>query len=141
MERIDLKTWPRRELFELFSEMNYPFVNLSWELDVTELKAAAKALGCGFYHSCLYVCTRAANRVEPFLYRIRGKDVLRLDVGIADPNRYGGDVVCRVVRAADDTLVAIAKVNLVFFDYRGAKRPVPAPTQFTRAITGESRSD
>ena len=71
----------------------------------------------------------------------RLRDVLRLDVGIADPNRYGGDVVCRVVRAADDTLVAIAKVNLVFFDYRGAKRPVPAPTQFTRAITGESRSD
>ena len=71
----------------------------------------------------------------------RLRDVLRLDVGIADPNRYGGDVVCRVVRAADDTLVAIAKVNLVFFDYQGAKRPVPAPPQFTRAITSESRSD
>lgn len=65
----------------------------------------------------------------------RLRDELRLDCGIVDPNLYGGDVICRVVREADDTLVAMAKVNLVFFDYHETKRPCPAPEAFSHAGT------
>ncbi|NYD98940.1 acyl-CoA thioesterase FadM [Kineosphaera limosa] len=63
----------------------------------------------------------------------RLRDTLRLDSGIVDLTRYGGDVICRVIRESDGTLVGVAKVNLVFFDYHGSNRPAPAPAAFTDA--------
>lgn len=57
------------------------------------------------------------------LYRAeaRGWDVLRFDVGFADANRYGGDVVFRVSRPADETIIALAKSGFVCFDYAAGR--------------------
>ena len=63
----------------------------------------------------------------------RLRDVLRFDLGVTDTTRYGGDVVCRIVRESDGVLVAVAKTGLVFFDYHGNKRPASAPEAFTAA--------
>ncbi|MNG35993.1 hypothetical protein D3C84_1228870 [compost metagenome] len=38
-----------------------------------------------------------------------------------DFNRYGGDIIFRVSRPADGTLIALAKSGFVFFDYRLGK--------------------
>ena len=64
-------------------------------------------------------------------YKAEGRlrDVLRFDVGISDPNKYGGDIVYRVVREADDTVIAVAKTGVVFFDYEN-KRITTAPARF-----------
>ena len=57
----------------------------------------------------------------------RERDALLFEVGITDLNRYGGDVVFRVPRPADATLIALAKYGFVFFDYQvGKVRPMPA---------------
>lgn len=57
----------------------------------------------------------------------RERDDLLFEVGITDLNRYGGDVVFRVTRPADATLIALAKYGFVFFDYQiGKVRPMPA---------------
>ena len=34
-----------------------------------------------------------------------------------DFNRYGGDIIFRITRPADATLIALAKSGFVFFDY------------------------
>ena len=68
----------------------------------------------------------------------RLRDELRLDCGIVDATRYGGDVVCRIVRESDDTQIAVAKTNLVFFDYAEGKGVRLAPEKFTAAATSRA---
>lgn len=47
----------------------------------------------------------------------RLRDRLRIDVGVAERSRVGGDIAYRVVRPADDVVIAVAKTGMVFFDY------------------------
>lgn len=49
------------------------------------------------------------------------RDQLLFEVGVMDFNRYGGDIIFRITRPADDTLIALAKSGFVFFDYRNGK--------------------
>lgn len=74
------------------------------------------------------------------VYRAEGRlrDRLRLDCGIADATRYGGDIVCRVVRESDGTVLAVAKTNVVFFDYHHGKGVRLAPERFTAAATSRA---
>lgn len=56
----------------------------------------------------------------------RVRDELLFEIGITDFNKYGGDIVYRVSRPADATLVALAKNGFVFFDYAlGKVAPMP----------------
>lgn len=55
--------------------------------------------------------------VVTFKAEARLRDRLRIDVGVAERSRVGGDIAYRVVRPADDTLIAVAKTGIVFFDY------------------------
>ena len=45
------------------------------------------------------------------------RDQLLFEVGVMDFNRYGGDIIFRITRPADDRLIALAKSGFVFFDY------------------------
>lgn len=78
MESVDLASWPRREIFEFFSPISNPFYAVSFRLDVTKLRAFTKARGLSFYHSLIWLCTRAMERVEAFSYAIAGDKVVRL---------------------------------------------------------------
>ena len=42
MRELDLKTWPRRAVYELFSGCDWPFYEVSFPLDVTRLRAYTK---------------------------------------------------------------------------------------------------
>lgn len=57
------------------------------------------------------------------------RDELLFEVGVMDFNRYGGDIIFRITRPADATLIAMAKSGFVFFDYH-AKQVVPMPAPF-----------
>ena len=65
----------------------------------------------------------------------RARDELLFEVGVCDLNRYGGDIVFRVSRPADATLVALAKYGFVFFDYRAGK-VAPMPAEFRARVAG-----
>jgi len=55
------------------------------------------------------------------------RDRLMFEVGVMDFNKYGGDIIFRITRPADGTLVAMAKSGFVFFNYRlGHVVPMPA---------------
>ncbi|MCH8498418.1 MAG: thioesterase family protein [Marinobacter sp.] len=56
-------------------------------------------------------------------------EVLRFEVGLMDFNKYGGDFVFRVTKAASGQPVALAKYGFVFFNYN-AKKVVPMPERF-----------
>ena len=74
----------------------------------------------------------AVYRAEAFR-----KDALRFDVGLADPNPYGGDMVYRITRPADSTLIAMAKTGVVFVDH-ATKRPTRPPAAFTEAFRAQA---
>lgn len=79
MRRVDLDSWPRREIFAFFSGISDPFYALTFRLDVTELYRFAKERGLSFYHCMIWLCTRALERVEAFSYAIDAGLVVRLD--------------------------------------------------------------
>lgn len=45
------------------------------------------------------------------------RDRLRIDVGVAERSRVGGDIAYRVVRPADGVVIAVAKTGMVFVEY------------------------
>lgn len=57
------------------------------------------------------------------------RDQLLFEVGVMDFNPYGGDIIFRVTRPRDQTLVAMAKSGFVFFNYPAGK-VVPMPPPF-----------
>jgi acyl-CoA thioesterase FadM len=57
------------------------------------------------------------------------RDELLFEVGVMDFNKYGGDVIFRITRPKDRTLVAMAKQGFVFYNYR-AGQVVPMPDDF-----------
>src|SRR5690606_17173637 len=58
------------------------------------------------------------------------RDQLLFEVGVMDFNRYGGDIIFRITRPADASLIALAKSGFVFFDYaQGKVTAMPAAFQ------------
>ncbi|NDI86195.1 thioesterase family protein [Undibacterium crateris] len=57
------------------------------------------------------------------------RDQLLFEVGVMDFNKYGGDIIFRITRPADNTLIAMAKSGFVFFDYQISK-VVAMPVEF-----------
>jgi acyl-CoA thioesterase FadM len=64
-----------------------------------------------------------------YLAEAYARDELRFEIGVTDFNKYGGDIIFRVTRPADATLIAMAKSGFVFFDY-AAKKVVSMPESF-----------
>ena len=56
MRELDLKTWPRRAVYELFSGCDWPFYEVSFPLDVTRLRAYTKKEGLSFYFTLSWLC-------------------------------------------------------------------------------------
>jgi chloramphenicol O-acetyltransferase type A len=70
MKNLNLDNWKRKRLFDLFSKMDYPHFNICGKLDVTSLKRFCKNKNVSFYHSMIFIATKAANLLEEFRYRI-----------------------------------------------------------------------
>ena len=88
---IDKETMPRREQFDYFRAMAQPYVGITWELDITDLRRRQKAEGWPFFLTMLYLAGQAANRVPQLRQRIRGEDVVEYDLLRHLPHRgHGG---------------------------------------------------
>lgn len=79
MEIVNTADWERREAFQLFSRMEYPFYSVTIPVDVTRVKKAARERGVSFYHLMIWACTKAVNSVPQFRLRVRGDQVVRLE--------------------------------------------------------------
>ena len=107
MKIINKDNWARKEIFDFFSGVSDPFYMVSFTLDVTELKAFTKRHGCSFYHSLIYLCTKAMESVENFMYACRGEDIWVLDERIPSfTDRKDGSELFQIINvpAAGDIL-------------------------------------
>ena len=79
MRVIDLDSWPRRQHFDLYSQMEFPHINLCMQVDITDLWAERKNFNASPTIILTYVITSAANKVTEFRQRIRGDSVVEHD--------------------------------------------------------------
>ncbi len=79
MHEIDIQHWHRKEHFEFFSHIAFPFYSLTIDLDVTAFHRYVKAHQTSFYYGLIYQCCKAMNQIEAFRYRIRGEKIFLID--------------------------------------------------------------
>jgi len=80
MRVIDLETWPRKDHFLLFLGTEFPHVNLSIQVNITDLWKQRAQLGVSPTVAIVYVLAKGANSVPEFRQRIRGEGVIEHDV-------------------------------------------------------------
>jgi len=80
-------------------------------------------------HEAIDVGTIVTDLATTYKAEARAHDRLLFEVGATDFNNYGGDIVFRVSRPRDQTLVAMAKYGFVFFNYQRGQ-VVPMPDEF-----------
>ena len=78
-QKIDRNNWKRDAHDRLFARLDVPFYSMTFRLDVTGLAAWAKRNGASFYKTLIWATMRAVNRVDAFLYELRGEAVFRID--------------------------------------------------------------
>ena len=78
MDVIDKAIWERREIYEMFSKIDYPFYSVTIPIDVTKVKSISKSKGISFYFLMIWLCTKAINSVSEFRLRIRGEQLMLL---------------------------------------------------------------
>lgn len=99
---LDLERWKRRAHFDFYRGFDHPWFNLCAPVEVTAVRAATGGgSGRSFFLAGLWLALSAANRIEPFRYRLRGERVLVHEV------IHGGGTVLR----DDDTF------GFGYFDY------------------------
>ncbi len=76
MHEIDMATWPRKPLFDLYGRLDYPHFNVCAATDITALHGHARAHGLSLFSALLYGVSRAANAIEEFRLRIRGDKII-----------------------------------------------------------------
>lgn len=79
MRYIDMKTWPRKEHFQFFSSLSFPFYCVTLPLDITALKVHTKKQGLSFYHAMIWTVTQAMNTIPDFKYKIRAGGIVLVD--------------------------------------------------------------
>lgn len=78
-ETINLDTFPRRKHFEYFSSMAFPYVGITADADITEMRNAQKEKGLPFFLSILYATGKAVKAVPELMMRIMDRNIIMLD--------------------------------------------------------------
>jgi chloramphenicol O-acetyltransferase type A len=79
MEYIDLATWPRRTHFEYFDKADYPYIDVTVQMDITAFLKEVKARGYKLFPSLFYCFVKGVNETEEFKVRIVDERVVKFD--------------------------------------------------------------
>lgn len=79
MKRIDMANYPRRDHFEHFYGMAYPYVGVTVDVDVTALRTLCREKGYSFYLMVLHAVALAADEVDEFRRRIDDGGIVEYD--------------------------------------------------------------
>lgn len=161
---LDMETYKRKNHFEYFNSLSYPYVGLTVNVDITDLLKTIKAKRLPFFLSICYCVSRAANRVPEFRQRILNNQIIEYDdcltshtVALSDgtycycdldSNRSFEDYICYAVyeqekskqknsidENADDTLGKIFISTIPWVSYTALINPTPVPADSNPRIT------
>lgn len=161
---LDMETYKRKNHFEYFNSLAYPYVGLTVNVDITDLLKTIKAKGLPFFLSICYCVSRAANRVPEFRQRILNNQIIEYDdcltshtVALSDgtfcycdldSNRPFEDYICyaayeqekakqknSIDENADDALGKIFISTIPWVSYTALINPTPVPADSNPRIT------
>lgn len=72
---IDLKTWPRVQMFHYFSRMAPTGYSITVKMDVTRLLGSLKAAHRKFFPTYLYLVTKCLNQQQEFKIAFQGESL------------------------------------------------------------------
>ena len=76
---IDMNAYVRRDNFNYFRSLAYPYVGLTVDIDVTELLDFCRKQGCSFYLTFMHAAALATDQVPEFRQRIHGDGIVEYD--------------------------------------------------------------
>ena len=82
---IDMETWPRREHYRYFGNLDDPYFGIAAKADFTSCYLQARQDGESFFLYSLHRILRAVNAVAEFRYRIEDGGVVLYDIVGASP--------------------------------------------------------
>lgn len=75
-KNIDMTTYPRKDHFDHFRNMEYPFVTMTVQVDISDWIKRLKKAGYPFFLCFQYAVARAANSVPQFRQRIEEDGII-----------------------------------------------------------------
>jgi chloramphenicol O-acetyltransferase type A len=76
MKTIDLNTWKRRDHYELYRKLDYPYLNVTTNVDIGLLYDYSKDNQLSLFSCIAFLTSRAANLIPELRMRIRGDQVV-----------------------------------------------------------------
>ncbi len=159
---VDMDAYKRKAHFEYFNSLAYPYVGVTVNVDITELKEAVSRKRLPFFLTVCYCVGRAANEVPEFRQRIqegqivefghcRTSHTVALDDGTycycnLESNKPFRDYITYAVREQekakeeatiheDDNLDMIFISTVPWISYTSLIQPVPMPADSNPRIT------
>ena len=75
-----MDVYPRRQHFDYFRSLAYPYLGVSVDVDVTALVEFCRSRECSFYLAFMHAAAKAANGVSQLRQRIRDGGIVEYDV-------------------------------------------------------------
>lgn len=161
---LDMERFPRREHFEYFSSLAYPYVGTTANVDITEVLQKIKREKLPFFLTVCYCAARAANSVPELRQRIRDGRIVEYDrcrvshtvaledgtfcyctlenepdfYAYLDAGRKAQEAAKRQASIAEDPEEALEKFfvsSLPWLSYTALVQPVPSPADSNPRIT------
>ena len=73
---IDMENYARRQHFNYFRSLPYPYVGITADVDVTDLLKYCKAKKRSFYLMFIHAVALAADKVPELRHRIHGNQII-----------------------------------------------------------------
>ncbi len=77
---IDYEKMPRKYLYNLFREMDLPYVGITANIDVTEVYNRCKQCQYSFFKTIMYLITKTCNSIKEFRYRFYEDKIVEYDI-------------------------------------------------------------
>lgn len=76
---LDMSVYKRKNHFDYFRSLAYPYVGVTVNVDITELLRKTKEKKLSFFLTVCYCVSQAANHIPEFRQRIVGSDIVEFE--------------------------------------------------------------
>ncbi len=161
---LDMHTYKRKNHFEYFKKLSFPYVGTTVNIDITHLLKLVKAKKLPFFLTFCYCASRAANGIAEFRQRIDNDNIIEFtwcrtshtvamddetycyctlssDMSFEEYLDYGiqeqdkAKQLNSIEEKASDILDKIFVSSLPWITYTSLIQPVPAPADSNPRIT------
>ncbi|WP_063539173.1 CatA-like O-acetyltransferase [Bacillus cereus] len=77
--KVELDSWNRKETFDFFNGMTYPYLTISSRLEITEAYNLAKSNKKSLYATISWLILKALNQINEFKCRVENNSILSFD--------------------------------------------------------------